>query len=117
MTNLRLIIVGVLVIILGMVLFSSLYTVNEKQQALILEFGQPRDEERNPGLHYNSHGGRQPTMKSVYLVSILRSRKLYFLTRNGLSSMLTSGIGLFPRSGLSCALTPKSILLIFLVES
>jgi len=35
-----------------MVLFSSLYTVNEKQQALILEFGQPRDEERNPGLHY-----------------------------------------------------------------
>ena len=52
MTNLRLIIVGVLVIIVGMVLFSSLYTVNEKQQALILEFGQPRDEERNPGLHY-----------------------------------------------------------------
>ena len=49
MTNLRLIIVGVLVIIVGMVLFSSLYTVNEKQQALILEFGQPRDEERNPG--------------------------------------------------------------------
>ncbi|MEC7489380.1 MAG: protease modulator HflC [Pseudomonadota bacterium] len=52
MTNLRLIVLGIVVIILGFVGFSCLYTVNEKQQALILEFGQPRDEERNPGLHY-----------------------------------------------------------------
>ena len=37
MTNLRLIIVGVLVIIVGMVLFSSLYTVNEKQQVSKIE--------------------------------------------------------------------------------
>ena len=51
MTNLRLIIVGVLVILGGIVAFSSLYTVHQTQQALILEFGQPRHEEPRPGLH------------------------------------------------------------------
>ena len=51
MTNLRLIIVGVIVILGGIVAFSSLYTVHQTQQALILEFGQPRHEEPKPGLH------------------------------------------------------------------
>ena len=51
MSNLRLIIVGVVVIVAGMVGFSCVYTIHETQQALILEFGQPRHEERTPGLH------------------------------------------------------------------
>lgn len=51
MTNLRLIIIGVIVILGGIVAFSSLYTVHQTQQALILEFGQPRHEEPRPGLH------------------------------------------------------------------
>jgi membrane protease subunit HflC len=52
MTNLRLIVIGVFVIIAGMVLFGSMYTVHQTRQALILEFGQPRNEEPNPGLHF-----------------------------------------------------------------
>lgn len=52
MSNLRLIVAGVVVIVLGMIAFSSIYTVQETQQALILEFGQPRDEEREPGIHF-----------------------------------------------------------------
>ncbi len=52
MSNLRLIVAGLVVIILGIVLFSSVYTVHETRQALILEFGQPRFEERDPGLHF-----------------------------------------------------------------
>ena len=51
MTNLRLIILGVVVIIAGVIAFSSLYTVHQTRQALILEFGQPRHEEPRPGLH------------------------------------------------------------------
>ncbi|MEK9646284.1 MAG: protease modulator HflC [Alphaproteobacteria bacterium] len=52
MTNLRLLIAGIFVVIIGLVLFSSTYTVHQTQQALILEFGQPRSEERDPGLHF-----------------------------------------------------------------
>ena len=52
MSNLRLIVAGVLVIVAGMVAFSCIYTVHEMRQALILEFGQPRHEERDPGLHF-----------------------------------------------------------------
>lgn len=52
MTNLRFIIAGIAVIIVGLVVFSSTYTVHQTQQALLLEFGQPRHEERDPGLHF-----------------------------------------------------------------
>ena len=52
MTNLRFIVAGVVVIVIGMVLFSSMYTVHQTRQALILEFGQPRNEEVAPGLHF-----------------------------------------------------------------
>lgn len=51
MSNLRLIVAGIVVIVAGIVLFSSVYTVHETRQALILEFGQPRFEEQRPGLH------------------------------------------------------------------
>ncbi len=52
MSNLRLIIAGLAVIVAGVILFSCVYTVHETRQALILEFGQPRHEERDPGLHF-----------------------------------------------------------------
>jgi membrane protease subunit HflC len=52
MTNLRFIIAGIVVIVIGLVLFSSVFTVQETRQALILEFGQPRNEETKPGLHF-----------------------------------------------------------------
>ena len=52
MTNLRFMIAGIAVILIGVVLFSSTYTVHQTQQALLLEFGQPRHEERDPGLHF-----------------------------------------------------------------
>jgi len=52
MTNLRYIVAGVAVIIIGLVLFSSVFTVHQTKQALILEFGQPRNEEPNAGLHF-----------------------------------------------------------------
>ena len=65
MTNLRLIVLGVVVIIGGIVAFSSLYTVHQTQQALILEFGQPRHEEPRPAFTRSCLGGRRPTMTSV----------------------------------------------------
>lgn len=52
MTNLRLMVAGVVVILIGLLVFGSTYTVQQTQQALLLEFGQPRLEERNPGLHF-----------------------------------------------------------------
>ena len=52
MTNLRFMVAGVIIVILGLVAFSSMFTVHQTQQALILEFGQPRHEERAPGLHF-----------------------------------------------------------------
>ncbi len=51
-SNLRLIIGGIILIVIGMIAFSSTFIVAETRQALILEFGQPRQEERDPGLHF-----------------------------------------------------------------
>ena len=52
MTNLRYMIVGVVIIALGFIAFACTYTVQQTQQALILQFGQPRFEEPNAGLHF-----------------------------------------------------------------
>jgi len=52
MTNLRLMVAGIAVILIGLLVFGSTYTVHQTRQALLLEFGQPRLEERNPGLHF-----------------------------------------------------------------
>jgi len=46
-----LIIVGVLVIAVGIVVSSALYTVNQTQQALVLQFGNPKQIVQVPGLH------------------------------------------------------------------
>ena len=44
-------ILGAVVIVLGLVAWSALYTVSETQQALILQFGEPIAQVKEPGLH------------------------------------------------------------------
>jgi membrane protease subunit HflC len=44
-------ILGVIVIVLGLVAWSALYTVSETQQALVLQFGEPIEVVKEPGLH------------------------------------------------------------------
>ena len=44
-------ILGVIVLIAGTILFSALFTVHQIQQALVLQFGEPKRVIREPGLH------------------------------------------------------------------
>lgn len=44
-------VLGVVVIVLGVVAWSALFTVHQTQQALVLQFGQPIREVKEPGLH------------------------------------------------------------------
>ncbi len=46
------IVIGVVVVILGIAGFSSLYTVNQAEQALVLQFGQVQRLVADPGLHF-----------------------------------------------------------------
>jgi membrane protease subunit HflC len=43
-------VIGIVVIALGIVLFNSLYTVHQTQQALVLQFGDPKRVVKEPGL-------------------------------------------------------------------
>ena len=43
-------VIGVIVVAVGIVAFSALYTVHQTQQALVLQFGNPVQVERDPGL-------------------------------------------------------------------
>lgn len=43
---------GVLVLILGVIAFSGLFTVHQTQQALVLQFGDPRRVVTEPGLKF-----------------------------------------------------------------
>lgn len=49
--NAKLIGVGIVIVALGLVASSSLFTVNEMQQALVLQFGEPKRVIRTPGLN------------------------------------------------------------------
>jgi len=49
-----LIAVAVLIAIVGIVLFSSVYTVKQTQQALVLEFGAPQRIDTEPGIHFKT---------------------------------------------------------------
>ena len=51
MTDIRQIILGVLVLLLGIVAFSSMYTVTERDQALVLQLGKVKRLTNEPGLH------------------------------------------------------------------
>lgn len=51
MSRIILTVVGILVIVLGIVAASALFTVHQTQQALVLQFGEPRRVVQEPGLH------------------------------------------------------------------
>ncbi|MBM3485234.1 MAG: protease modulator HflC [Alphaproteobacteria bacterium] len=52
MSRNRLTIIGIIVIVLGVILFSSLFTVYQTQQVLVLQFGEPKRVIREPGLNF-----------------------------------------------------------------
>lgn len=43
---------AILLVIVGIAAFSSLFTVHQTQQAIVLQFGEPRQVIREPGLHF-----------------------------------------------------------------
>ncbi|MCP4329340.1 MAG: protease modulator HflC [Alphaproteobacteria bacterium] len=43
---------GIVIVVLGIATFMSLYTVNMREQALIIQFGEPIDVVEEPGLHF-----------------------------------------------------------------
>ncbi|MEG9861486.1 MAG: protease modulator HflC [Parvularculales bacterium] len=49
--NRLLVIIGVVVAVIAVVAYASLFTVNETQQALVLQFGDPKDVKETAGLH------------------------------------------------------------------
>lgn len=50
--NMRQIVLGVIVIVIGIGLFTSMYTVDQRQQAIVLQFGEPIRVVKDPGLHF-----------------------------------------------------------------
>ena len=52
MTSPRTIVIGVLAIVALLLLSGSLFTVRQTQQALVLQFGEPKKVMRDPGLHF-----------------------------------------------------------------
>ncbi|MCB2099849.1 MAG: protease modulator HflC [Rhodobacterales bacterium] len=52
MSKAKLAILGILVLIVGVVLFGSLFTVHQTQQALVLQFGRPVKAVKEPGLAF-----------------------------------------------------------------
>jgi membrane protease subunit HflC len=51
MNKVILVVLGVVAIVAGVVGFDAFYTVNQTQQALVLQFGRPISVESSPGLH------------------------------------------------------------------
>lgn len=52
MKRTTLIAIGVGIIVLGIVLINTTFTVYQTQQALVLQFGQPKRVDKDPGLHF-----------------------------------------------------------------
>ena len=52
MSRVTLTIIGVVVVALGIVAFSAMFTVHQTEQVLVLEFGNPRRVITEPGLHF-----------------------------------------------------------------
>jgi membrane protease subunit HflC len=50
--NMRQIVLGIIVIVIGLGLFTSMYTVDQREQAIVLEFGEPVRDVKDPGLHF-----------------------------------------------------------------
>lgn len=51
MKQTRLVMLGIVVVVLGILAFSALFTVHQTEQALILQFGNPIRVVKDPGLH------------------------------------------------------------------
>ena len=45
-------ILGIIVLVAGVITFSALFTVHQTQQALVLQFGEPKRVVKDAGLHF-----------------------------------------------------------------
>ena len=79
----RLIIIGVAVVAVLYVLFSSIYVVNEREQAIVMRFGQITDVRTEPGIYF-----KIPT-SIVDSVQIIEDR----LLRYDIADMTRAGFG------------------------
>ena len=52
MSKLPLAIIGIIVIVLGVVASSALFTVDQREQVIVLQFGDPTRVIREPGLNF-----------------------------------------------------------------
>ena len=52
MSRNRLTVLGIIVIVLGIVVYSSVFTVHQTRQVLVLQFGEPKRVIKEPGLHF-----------------------------------------------------------------
>ncbi len=52
MSRLTMVIAGAVVVVLGFIALSSMYTVHQTEQVLVLQFGDPRRVIKEPGLHF-----------------------------------------------------------------
>lgn len=50
--NRSLLISGIVIVVGALVLFSSMFIVHQTQQALVLQFGDPKRQITNPGLEF-----------------------------------------------------------------
>ena len=52
MSRTRLTILGIVIIVLGIVAFSSVFTVHQTRQVLVIQFGEPKRVIQEPGLQF-----------------------------------------------------------------
>ena len=50
--NIKLAIAGVIIVVLGILIGGGVFTVDEREQVIVLQFGEPRRVIRDPGLHF-----------------------------------------------------------------
>ncbi len=58
--------IGAIVIIAGLALYSSMFTVNMRQQALVIQLGNPKRVISDPGLHFKT-----PFVQSVVYLDLV----------------------------------------------
>ena len=75
-----LIILGVIVVVIGITLNSALYTVNETNQAIVLQFGDPRNVVNSPGLH----------LKIPFIQNVVRLDKRILAYNGGQEEIIAS---------------------------
>ena len=83
-----LIILGVIVVVSGITLNSALFTVNETNQAIVLQFGDPRNVVSSPGLH----------LKIPFIQNVVRLDKRILAYNGGQEEIIASDFEYFPIS-------------------